>query len=232
MRSVPRSMTIAAVSSLALVLTACGGGDDGGSSSNPGGRPASELIVNGCNPENPLVPSTTTETYGGNVVDVTTTGLVDYNVEDGATEWHRRVDRDHDNDTFTVTLKDCNFHDGTAVTAAAFVDAWNYGALRSQRLPELLLLRADRRLHRRPVRPRDKRRRGPGPLRGQARGQDHDGPGGRGRQDVHDHAWATSPTYQSASATPRSPDAQGVLRRPQGLRREPDRHRPVHVVDS
>ena len=129
MRSVPRSMTIAAISSLALVLTACGGGDDDGGSSNPGGRPASELIVNGCNPENPLVPSNTAETCGGNVLDVTTAKLVHYNVEDAAPEMDiaESIETD-DNQNFTVTLKDYNFSDGTPVTASSFVDAWNYAA--------------------------------------------------------------------------------------------------------
>ena len=130
MRSVPRSMAVVAVSSLALVLSACGG-DGGDDSSNPGGRPAGELIVNGCNPENPLVPSNTAETCGGNVLDVTTAKLIHYNVEDASPELDiaESIETD-DNQNFTVAIKpDYMFSDGTPVTAASFVDAWNYAAL-------------------------------------------------------------------------------------------------------
>lgn len=133
MRRVPRSMTVAAVSSLAVLLAACGGGDgDEGGSSNGGGGSATggEIIVNGCNPENPLVPSNTAETCGGNIIDVSTSKLVHYNVEDAAPEMDIAESIEtEDNQNFTVTLKsDYMFSDGTPVTANSFVDAWNYAA--------------------------------------------------------------------------------------------------------
>lgn len=144
MRRVSRSMSsIVAVSSLALVLAACGGGDgedttDGGSGSGDGSssegadapEPGGSLIVNGCNPENPLVPSNTAETCGGNVLDVTTAKLIHYNVEDASPEMDIAESIEtEDNQNFTVTLKeDYLFSDGTPVTASSFVDAWNYAA--------------------------------------------------------------------------------------------------------
>lgn len=133
MRRVPRSMTILAyASAAALVLSACGGGDDGGDNDGggSGGSAGGEIVVNGCNPENPLVPGNTAETCGGNILDVTTAKLIHYANEDAAPEMDIAESIEtEDNQNFTVTIKDdYTFSDGTPVTAKSFVDAWNYTA--------------------------------------------------------------------------------------------------------
>ena len=89
-----------------------------------------EITVRGCNPENPLIPSNTTETCGGTVIDAVFSKLVHYDPETAAPqERHRRVDRDDGQPDFTVKLKQgYKFHDGTEVKAKNFVDAWNYAA--------------------------------------------------------------------------------------------------------
>lgn len=129
MRRVPRSVrTVAAVSALGLVLAACGS-DSSDSEGNASADGGGEITVRGCNPENPLVPGNTAETCGGNVLDVATSKLIHYKTEDASPELDiaESIETD-DNQNFTVTLKDYNFSDGTPVTAASFVDAWNYTA--------------------------------------------------------------------------------------------------------
>ncbi|WP_460793279.1 peptide ABC transporter substrate-binding protein, partial [Nocardioides pacificus] len=132
MRRVSRSMAVVAVSALTLVASACGSGDDDDTSngSGSGSSTGGEITVRGCNPENPLVPQNTAETCGGDVLDVTTAKLIHYNVENAEPEMDIAESIEtEDNQTFTVTIKDdYKFSDGTPVTAASFVDAWNYAA--------------------------------------------------------------------------------------------------------
>lgn len=131
MRRVSRSMAVVAVSALTLVASACGSGDDDDNTGGSGsGSEGGEIVVRGCNPENPLVPQNTAETCGGDVLDVTTAKLVHYNVETAEPEMDIAESIDtEDNQTFTVTIKDdYKFSDGSPVTAASFVDAWNYAA--------------------------------------------------------------------------------------------------------
>ena len=126
MRSAPRSMVAVATAILAAgALAACGGDDD-----NPGGRPFAEIIVNGCNPKNPLIPGNSAETCGGNVLDVTTSKLIHYATEDAAPEMDIAESIETtDNQNFTVKIKlDYLFSDGTPVTADSFVKAWNWTA--------------------------------------------------------------------------------------------------------
>ncbi len=62
--------------------------------------------------------------------DVTTAKLIRYATEDAApqNDIAESIETE-DNQNFTVTLKDdYMFSDGTQVTAASFVDAWNYNA--------------------------------------------------------------------------------------------------------
>jgi oligopeptide transport system substrate-binding protein len=124
-------MAAAAITSLALLATACGGG--GGETPDPGtsaaGQTGGEITVAGCTPQNPLVPGNTSETCGGDIVDAMTSKLVEYNTENAApTNDIAESIETTDNKTFTVKLKPYKFHDGTDVTAKSFVDAWNYTA--------------------------------------------------------------------------------------------------------
>ena len=115
---------------LALAATACGGDDgDDGDSGDEGASGGSFSLYIG-EPENPLVPTNTSETSGGEVIDALWTGLITYDPDtteqaDGVAE---SIESD-DSKTWTIKLKDWTFHDGTPVTADSFIKAWNFGSL-------------------------------------------------------------------------------------------------------
>lgn len=88
------------------------------------------VTVNGSQPQNPLVPTATNETGGGNVIDNLWEGLVRYENDGAAVNAVAESIESDDNITWTVTLKDDQkFSDGSPVTAESFVNAWNYGAV-------------------------------------------------------------------------------------------------------
>ncbi|MFC4631955.1 ABC transporter substrate-binding protein [Promicromonospora alba] len=110
----------------ALVLTACGGGGD-----EPPAEGASSGIVTVGNgePQNPIIPTMTNETFGSKVVSSVFAGLVYYDAEGVVHNEVAESIESEDNVVWNVTLKDgWTFSDGTPVTAQSFVDAWNYGA--------------------------------------------------------------------------------------------------------
>src|SRR5829696_4216831 len=83
MRGTTRTVAVAAMSAVALLAAGCGSGDsdDTATSAAAGAKQGGEITVRGCNPENPLVPSNTTETCGGNVIDAVFSKLVHYDAE-------------------------------------------------------------------------------------------------------------------------------------------------------
>ena len=114
-----------------LGAAACGGSEeDSGNTTTEEGASGGSFSTYIADPENPLVPSNTSETEGGQILDALFTGLVTYDADtselqmDGVAE---SIESD-DSITWTVKLKDWTFHDGTPVTANSFVDAWNYAA--------------------------------------------------------------------------------------------------------
>lgn len=130
MRGTTRKVAVAGISAAALVLAGCGGGGNDGENTDAAAKTGGDITVRGCNPENPLVAGNTSETCGGNVLDVITAKLVKYNVDTAQPEMDiaEKIETT-DNQNFTVTLKKgYKFHDGTEVKAKNFVDAWNYTA--------------------------------------------------------------------------------------------------------
>lgn len=120
---------------LALSLGACSSGgstskQSGDQSGDAGAAVAGDVITaNSSEPQNPLIPTNTNEVGGGKLVDLLFAGLV-YYAADGSVhnDIAESIDTD-DSQTYTVKLKaDQKFSDGTPVTAASFVDAWNLGA--------------------------------------------------------------------------------------------------------
>jgi ABC-type transport system substrate-binding protein len=125
MRPITRSVrSSAAILAGAVLLTGCAGAAADESSTQ-----AAVSIAIG-EPVSPLVPGSTVEEYGTQVLEALFTGLVEYG-QDGEVSYTgvaESVESD-DNVTWTVTLQDgWTFHDGTPVTAASFVDAWNWTA--------------------------------------------------------------------------------------------------------
>jgi oligopeptide transport system substrate-binding protein len=82
-------------------------------------------------PQNPLEPANTNEVQGGKVLDMIFRGLKKYDPRTGAADnWIADSITSSDQRNFTVRLKPgWKFSDGEPVTAHSFVDAWNYGAL-------------------------------------------------------------------------------------------------------
>ncbi len=117
----------------ALVLAACGGSSDTATDTGTAGGDASAaapITIHGSEPQNPLIPTNTNETGGGNIVDAMWTGLVAYDVETGAPSLAMAESIEStDFRNWTVKIKQgWKFHDGTEVKAKNFVDAWNWGA--------------------------------------------------------------------------------------------------------
>ena len=113
---------------LTTSLAACGG-----SPSGSGTDAAAIVRVPGTEPQQGLIPAMTNENGGGRVVDMLYSGLVYYDAEGEVhNEMAESIDKEGDK-TYKVTLKpDITFSDGTPVTAATFVDTWNYAVANEQ----------------------------------------------------------------------------------------------------
>lgn len=127
MRTMRRAAAAVAIPvAAALLLAGCGG-----SSSSAGGAGGADTItIDGSQPQNPLVPSNTVETGGGNVVDNLFTGLVRYDPDTGkpVNAVAESIDSP-DAQNYDIKIKSgWTFQDGTPVTAKSFVDAWNWAA--------------------------------------------------------------------------------------------------------
>ncbi len=119
---------VIAATSVALVASGCSSSKSSSSSGSAGGG-----IVQAWwgDPQNPLEPVNTNEVNGGAVLNMIFTGLVAY---DPKTSKPSNANADSitstDQQNWTVKLKPgWKFSDGTTVTAKSYVDAWNYGAL-------------------------------------------------------------------------------------------------------
>ena len=121
MRRMRAVLALAAAGFLALAaLAGCGGG-----------VLSPELVlVNGGEPANPLIPTSTNDSNGGRIIDRLFAGLMSYDAAGQPSQEVARSIETTDNINYRITLKPgWKFTDGSAVTAHSFVDAWNYGAL-------------------------------------------------------------------------------------------------------
>jgi len=108
----------------ALALTGCSTG------STDAGADSTIITTNGNEPQNPLIPTNTTEVGGGKIVTSIFAGLMSYTATGEVEEDVAESIESDDATTWTVTLKDgWTFTNDEPVTAQSFVDAWNYGAL-------------------------------------------------------------------------------------------------------
>jgi oligopeptide transport system substrate-binding protein len=132
-----------------LVLTACGSSGDSTTSSSStaagagtgegaatgeatgGGEPTTGIVTAlGGEPQNPLLPSVTNETGGGQPLELIGAGLVYYDDEGNPQNEVAESITSDDGQHYTIKLKEgWKFTNGEPVTASSFVDAWNYAAL-------------------------------------------------------------------------------------------------------
>ena len=145
MRGRTRGMAAVAITSLALVATACGGGgtEPEPGASHPAGQAGGEVVVAGCTPENPLIPGNTSEACGGDIIDAMTSKLVRYNTENAAPENDIAESIETtDNKLFTVKLKPLQVPRRHRRQGQELRRCLELHRLRAQRPSRQLLLRA------------------------------------------------------------------------------------------
>lgn len=119
---------VAVFGTTALVLTGCASGGDTGDSSSTGDSTA-VITTNGNEPQNPLIPSNTTEVGGGKIIDSVFSGLTTYDASGESVNDVAEDISSDDNQLWNVTIRDgLTFTDGTDVTAESFTKAWNWAA--------------------------------------------------------------------------------------------------------
>ncbi|WP_460069113.1 peptide ABC transporter substrate-binding protein [Streptomyces sp. YKOK-I1] len=130
MRGARSAKWVAIAAVVALGATACGGGDsDSKGDSKAAIDPNGTFTVESGEPQNPLQPANTMESYGSIVINSLFTGLVDYDESGKIVYMNAESIKTTDSKTWTVKLKaGWKFHDGTPVTAESYVKAWNWAA--------------------------------------------------------------------------------------------------------
>jgi len=122
--------TAAVVTSLVLVLAACGGSSGDSKAGAGEADPNGTVTVYGTEPENSLVPTNTNELGGTKAVQPMFATLIGFKGAD-AQPFNLMADSitTSDSKVYDIKIKQgWKFHDGTEVKAHNFVDAWNYGA--------------------------------------------------------------------------------------------------------
>ncbi|MFE9954442.1 ABC transporter substrate-binding protein [Micromonospora sp. NPDC005299] len=122
------SGALAVGAAIALVASGCSSGNDDGGDASASKDGA--IVIDGTQPENPLVPANTTETGGGKIIDWVWSGLVEYPNNGGAPQnLLAESIETSDSKVFKIKIKqNTKFHDGTTVKAESFVKAWNWAA--------------------------------------------------------------------------------------------------------
>ena len=132
---------IGAAAAVALFATACSGGDGGDgdpaeTTADGATTAGGEFTVFQCEPKR-LIPQSTTENCGTQVLSGLFTPLVDFDPETVDPLWGdesadavaESIESNEDSTVWTITLKDgWTFHNGDPVTAQDYVNAWNWGA--------------------------------------------------------------------------------------------------------
>jgi peptide/nickel transport system substrate-binding protein/oligopeptide transport system substrate-binding protein len=127
-RTLFKAASVAAVA--ALLASACASdGDDG----DEGGDPAAGGVITIAIAEPRfLLPSNTTETGGGQVLNALFTPLVVFDADLNVVMAAAESITSEDNITWTIKLKEgYTFHNGEDVTADNYINAWNHGALQT-----------------------------------------------------------------------------------------------------
>ncbi|MGP4049448.1 peptide ABC transporter substrate-binding protein [Streptomyces sp. 2A115] len=130
MRGAKSAKWVAGAIVVALAATACGGSDNDSNEDGAGATdPKGIFSVDVGEPQNPLQPANAKESNGSKVIRALFSQLVDFDDEGKVILENAESIDSTDNKTWTVKLKDgWKFHNGEAVTAKSYVDAWNWAA--------------------------------------------------------------------------------------------------------
>lgn len=114
-------------------LSACGSSSDNasgdGTASNGAVNPDAIISYQNCEPRFKLVPSNTTETCAGNVLNAIFTGLISFDDNGKIVNEVAKSINTSDNQHFDITLNNnWKFTNGESITADSFIKAWNYAA--------------------------------------------------------------------------------------------------------
>ncbi|MDT9688373.1 ABC transporter substrate-binding protein [Streptomyces sp. P9(2023)] len=130
MRGAKSAKWVVGATIVALAATACGGGsgkDD--SASKEKGKPEGYVSIDVGEPQKPLIPGDTNESLGSYVIQSVFTQLLDFDAQGKIVYTNAESIKTTDSKTWTVKLKPgWKFHDGTPVTSASYVKAWNWYA--------------------------------------------------------------------------------------------------------
>jgi len=130
MRGAKSAKLVAGAIVVALAATACGGSGGKGSDAKGAVDAKGVYSYQSSEPQHPLQPANAMEVGGGRIVKNLFRGLLDYDPTTGKLR-NQVADKIETTDAqhYKVTIKPgWTFHDGTPVTAASFVDSWNWSA--------------------------------------------------------------------------------------------------------
>ncbi|WUH91189.1 ABC transporter substrate-binding protein [Streptomyces sp. NBC_00433] len=132
MRGAKSAKWVVGAAVIALAATACSSSDSDSKDKAKASSGSSDGIVRAWwgDPQNPLEPANTNEVQGGKVLDMIFMNLKEYDATGKAQLEAADSITTTDQQNFTIKIKPgLKFSDGTPVTSSSFVDAWNYGAL-------------------------------------------------------------------------------------------------------
>ena len=126
-----KSLALLAAAATTVSLAACSDSSDSsadGEGADSGATGGDNYVTSSSvEPQNPLIPADTNEVGGGNIIDQIFAGLVYYDAEGEVQNEVAESIETEDNQNYTVKIKEGQvFSDGSPVTAANFVDSWNY----------------------------------------------------------------------------------------------------------
>jgi len=122
---------LAVIGATALALTGCSSSGSGNDSSSSSGSVNSAGIVttNGTEPQNSLIPSNTTETGGGKIINSIFEGLRSYDANGKPVNEIAKSIKTDDSQNYDITIKSgWTFSNGEKITAESFTKAWNWAA--------------------------------------------------------------------------------------------------------
>lgn len=124
---------LAVLGATALALAGCSSNSSSGGGSGSGSVKADGIVTtNGSEPQNPLIPSNTTETGGGKIINSIFEGLRSYDADGKPVNEVAKSITTDDSKTFDIKLNTgWTFTNGEKITAESFTKAWNWAAQKS-----------------------------------------------------------------------------------------------------